>query len=157
MRRDLRGLTMIEFLTVIAIIGIATTIALPSASALKKNVVLGGAAQEVVNGLRIAQNRALASQDGTTHGVFFETGQFTVYSGDCSTRNKPEVRPLSRGLEIQGAALNRDIVFSRLEGRPTAYDCATGNPIATPNVVVGFPSGDTKTVVVNSLGTLSIQ
>lgn len=152
-----RGFTTIELLTVISIIALATTISFPSIQSMRKNVVVNGAGQEVVDALRLAQNRAIASQDGTSQGVFFEQTQYTVYSGDCTSRNNPEVHQLGNGMQIQGSAVSRDILFSRLSGAATAYDCSSASIVAMPSIIVGSPGGSIKTITVNTAGAVGVQ
>lgn len=139
-----RGLTAIELLTVISIIGILTAIGVPSYAAMQKHVALNNAAQEIVDALRVAQNRAISSQDATSHGVHFEADHYVSCTGTCDPVSYDETHTLNGPSICAGVGSN--IVFTRLTGTTAAQ-----------TITVGNTCGDVKTIVVDPIGRITLQ
>jgi type II secretory pathway pseudopilin PulG len=108
------GLTIVELLTVIAIVGIV--LALPFLSMMgerkQKTVEVGQAS--VYQALSSARSRAVSGVIGDAHGVCVRTDEVLVYKNgctDCSTC-PGEVYPLPPGVTATPA----NIAFERLTG-----------------------------------------
>jgi prepilin-type N-terminal cleavage/methylation domain-containing protein len=113
------GLTIVELLTVIAIVGIV--LALPFLSMMgerkQKPVEVGQAS--VYQALSSARSRAVSGVVGTAHGVCVRTDDVVVYKGgctDCSTCTG-EVYPLPPGVSATPA----NITFDRLTGSTASF------------------------------------
>ena len=65
------GLTIIELLTVIAILTILISISISLFRIFQKESGLTNTAEEILNMLRFAQNKTLASQENSQWGVYF--------------------------------------------------------------------------------------
>ena len=108
--------TLIELLTVMAIVGVLTAVAVPSYAAIRNSVAFSGAADELVNNLRTTQSQAITSQGGstTTHTIdFVNTTTYKVLSGATVVK---EIT-LPNGIEFK--AVPTDIIFTRLIGTAT--------------------------------------
>lgn len=141
-----KGFTLIEALTVIGVISILAAIGVPSYLSLKNNVAFSNTAEEIINTLRVAQNKAITSQDGTKWGVHFDNSshpnQYVLFSGDnfSTSPNKTEFRlPLG---QVLGAST--EIIFDRL----------TGTTGSDTNISLDS-SGRTKTIEVKQTGKIS--
>jgi prepilin-type N-terminal cleavage/methylation domain-containing protein len=145
-----KGFTMVELLTVIGIITILTAVAVPSYGLMKKNVSFSSAVEEVANTLREAQNLSMSSQ---TSDPSLEAEEWVV--GFASDKKSYSLYPVSQyriteykldnGVEIiQGA--DTEIVFKHL----------TGTIVSDQQIIVGFPSGQQKTIEVKANGKISI-
>lgn len=118
--------TLIEVLVIIGLIIILTGLAVPVFQVFQKESVLNNSTQEIINALRLAQNKTAASEGASSWGVYFEDitspHQYTLFKGGSyALRDSSfdEIHKLSQLLEIyeidlQGAG--SEIVFNRVEG-----------------------------------------
>lgn len=147
------GLTLIELLTVIGMIGITMAIVAPSFSSVKKGIGLNNTAQEIVSTLRVAQNKAISSQrtgtaDPTDIGVHFDANKYTLFFGAAynSTATSNEVHTLSDSTVCTGAGT--DVVFSRLSGMTSAAH----------TIELGLSGcGAKRAIAVSPSGTIQLQ
>lgn len=137
-----RGFTLIEIITVIAVIALLTAVGVPSYAQMKRSVVFNNAVEEVVNDLRVAQSRALTANGGQDWGIHFETDSYTIYQGQWDPLTSGQTRVLPGGLTFDSATTPPEIVFGRLTGTTAT------------NITVSF-DGTPKTVSVLSTGSIS--
>lgn len=144
------GFTLLEILIAVAIIGLLLAIAVPSYSQLRKNVMLKNYTEDIVNTLRLAQNKSITSQDGKPWGVHFETNpvnSYTLYRDDgsgYSGATSKTVYQLNGGVKIISSTF--DVLFNHL----------TGTTILQHDIVIGFTGGSQKTVRGEVNGKISI-
>ena len=138
-----KGFTLIELLTVIGIISILVAVGVPSYLSLKNNVSFQNSVEEIINTLRMAQNKAITAQDGSDWGVYFENDKYTLFRGeayDSDALDNIEYN-LPEG-QILGAST--EVIFKRLDG--TAEEEAT---------ICLNPPGCTKNIEVKQSGQIS--
>ena len=82
----MRGITMVELLIVIAIIGAMTSVAVITASTWGPNFRLGSAESRVVNAIRDGQSRAI-KQNADVHYSFTSTSIQWACAGDSEVRD----------------------------------------------------------------------
>lgn len=161
MSRNSFGYTMVEVMLVLLILGIVSSVAVPTIKSSLDEMKIDGAAREVVSALSYAQS--LAIQEGVTHGVKFNKPleKFHCYkiSPGAGIINPLEKKPYVidftvdrhfQGVEIVSAAFvpgNKDwIEFNAL-----------GESSGTGSVVIGY-SGSQRTInVTGLLGALSVN
>lgn len=134
--KNSHGFTLLELLIVIAIF---VLLAAASASAMmmaRDSVSLRKDSQEIVNALRLAQNRAVLSKDGATHGVHFHSHSYVIFSGDWSSPIKQTEFFLSSGTQIEDVAVDQEVVFTRLTGVTDNFSLTVSRDDASKLIVI---------------------
>lgn len=121
-----KGVTFMELIVVIAILGILAAIAVPAFVFFQKGSTLDNNAEQIINLLSLTQSKTLASENSGQYGVYFNTGvspnQYVLFKGanfvPGDSANK--VYTLSSELEfydinLGGLGLN-EVVFEKLTG-----------------------------------------
>jgi len=142
-----RGMTLIEVLLVIGLLGALVGLAIPFYQSFQVTSELDNTTHEIISALRLAQGRAMASENFESHGVHFETGEFTVFSGDEYDANDPKnfATEISRTLSIN--AESADMIFTKVMGIPEN----------TFGVVITSSSGEQRLISVNEMGMVNEQ
>lgn len=160
MRKE-QGLTLIELLVVISILLIIIGITIQSFRYLQGEEVLSDSAEKIINILRLAQSRTLASEDASQYGVYFDTAtdphQYILFKPipplfDYATRdiNSDEVHEISKAIEMYNITLVGEpkVVFSRLTGE-------TANS-GTVSLRLKSDNSKTRTVSIQSSGKITL-
>jgi len=123
-----KSFTLFEVLIVVAILVVLTVIALPNFRFFGKESDLNNSTEEIINVLRLAQNKTLASEDASKYGVFFDDStdphQYTLFKTlpplfDYVSRdiNSDEIHQISKSVEIYSINLTgNQVVFTRISG-----------------------------------------
>lgn len=77
----MRGFTLIEIFITISIFVIIFLAALPFYNYFSSFTMLDSIKQEVLQNIRLAQNKAQSGEDNSDFGVKFETNQYILYQG----------------------------------------------------------------------------
>jgi prepilin-type N-terminal cleavage/methylation domain-containing protein len=127
-----KGITMIEFIIVIAIIGVIAGIVMPSLSTFRRTQALRNATEEVVSLLNKARTDTLASLNSTNYSVRFESTRAVYFVGTVFTDGLSTNKVVSFGslvtLPPANISLNggvTTVTFTRLTGDTTAYGTIT--------------------------------
>lgn len=141
---QLRGFTFLEVLVVLGVLGVLVGLAIPFYQSFQVDSRLDDTAHEVVQTLRIAQSKAMASESFSAHGVHFEAQRFILFRGDTYVVGDPfnEVTGVAQPLSFTSG----DIVF----------DTVTGITVGS-TITVSTSTGRTRTVTINSLGVVDVQ
>lgn len=139
-----RGFTFLEVLVVLGVLGVLVGLAIPFYQSFQVDSRLDDTAHEVVQTLRIAQSKAMASESFSAHGVHFEAQRFILFRGDTYAVDDPfnEVTDVVQPLSISSG----DIVFDSVYG-------TTGADIITISTI----TGRTRAVTINTLGVVDVQ
>lgn len=135
---------MLELLVVLTLVSVVAMIAAPTYISMQKNVALSNQTQEVLNALRLVQQRSIISRSNISHGVKFNSTDIVLFGGDYATPDYAVIVPLKNGLEvIEGETA--EVKFERLTGESVDQE-----------IKIGYPGGVSKTIAISSSGTVSL-
>ncbi|PIS42609.1 MAG: hypothetical protein COT24_02690 [Candidatus Kerfeldbacteria bacterium CG08_land_8_20_14_0_20_40_16] len=152
-----KGFTAMELVVAIGIISILASIALLSYHSINQNVFLDTSTKEIADTLRVAQNRAISSQDNKPWGVHFgdQSDQYLLFSGEWGPNSTTDAEyNLKNGIAIISVTGTREdgtqeviteLNFQKLSGLTEDAE-----------IIVGFPGGKQKTISVASGGKISL-
>jgi len=124
-----QGFSVIEILVVLAVLMIVSGLVVPGFNFFRRQNSLNATAQEIINTLRLTQNKTLASEGNSSFGIYFESDKYTIFKGaafvESSLNN--EVHAIDTSLRISAIDLNIPpaVVFERLTGNTTNYGTIT--------------------------------
>ena len=138
MRRTLaqRGMTLVEVLVVLSMVGIMAGVALPKASAIQESMALESGAQQLMREMSLAQIRAI--KENRTVAFAFESQNEYRIGNDYPRALPGSLRFASSPAPIQFASF--------------------GPPISGPvTVAIASTSGRMRYVVLNASGLVTLQ
>jgi len=139
------GFTLIEVLLSIALITVLAGVAVPTYFTLFAKNDLDVAKNQVAQSLGRAAFLSLSSDGDTTWGVKILTGSVIIFKGaNYAGRDVDydEIYSISSSIIISGLT---EFVFNKL----------TGLPQTTGSITLTSVNGDTRTITINSKGTVS--
>lgn len=118
------GVTFIELLVIIAILVVLLAVAVPAIYLFQRESDLNDKAEEIMNILRLAQNKTLASEGASQWGVYFSSStvphQYTLFQGEAysaRTTSSDEIYKLSKRVEFAKIELaGGEVVFNQIIG-----------------------------------------
>lgn len=122
---DVKGFTLMELLVIVAAVLILAAMAASSFRFFGQSSDLNNNTEEIVNALRMAQQKTLASESASQYGVYFSTSssphQYTLFKGASYALRDvsfDEIHQLSKKTEIFEINLlgAREAVFSKVSG-----------------------------------------
>ena len=120
-----KSFTLIEVLAMVGILIVLIAISIPALRFFQKETDLNNTTEEIINNLRLAQNKTLASERASQWGVYFSTSsephQYTLFKGvNFALRDSSfdEIHKLPKSLEIYEINLGGggEVVFERVTG-----------------------------------------
>lgn len=125
-QNSLLGFTFIELLTVIGILIVLTAMSIPAFRSFQKESDLTNTTEKIINTLRFAQNKTLASEESSQWGVWFSTPttsqEYILFKGesyisrDSSYDEIHEVPEKIELYEINLTGGGTEVVFDRIVG-----------------------------------------
>lgn len=158
--KDEKAFTFIELLVILAVSVILLLIALPAFRAFQRNSDAGFLAQEIINSLRLAQSKALASEGASQYGVYFDTStlphQYVLFKGKnyaARATSSDEIRRLPNLIEIYNLDLwgGKEIVFEKITGHVQATTSSFGE------ISLKSADGLVKTVYIENSGLAGLN
>jgi prepilin-type N-terminal cleavage/methylation domain-containing protein len=149
-----KGVTLIELIIVIVIIGMGALMVTPGIGAYLPIYRLRGATRDIVSTMRVAQMKAVSSN--TQYGVAFDAnlGQYQVYyqSSGGLTPDGP-INQLPQGIQLNSNGIPEDPVlnkhFLKFYADSTAVDGI---------IVLNNPKGSQKTIqLLGTTGRMKIE
>jgi len=126
LKSKVASFTLVELLVIIGILIILIAIAVPNLRFFQKESELANSAEEIINALRLAQNKTLASEEASQYGVYFDDTttphQYTLFKGANYTSRDTsfdEIHKLPSSIEIYEINLvggGKEVVFFRIIG-----------------------------------------
>lgn len=120
-----KSFTLVELLVIVGIFILLIAISFPAIRFFQKESDLNNSTEEVINTLRLAQSKALASEGASQWGVYFSTSttphQYTLFQGEnYSSRvtSSDEIYKLPLSVEFSDINLagGQEVVFDRIVG-----------------------------------------
>ena len=149
-----KSFTLVELLVVIGILIILIAIAVPNLNFFQRESDLNNSAEEIINTLRLAQNKTIASEEASSWGVRFSTSttphQYTLFKSGDSTSD--EIHKLPKSIEIYEIDLaggGLEVVFKRV----------TGTTAKAGKVYLRLKSNHskTRTITIGSFGQIWLE
>lgn len=149
-----QGITAIEILIVLAVLGILFSVITPQFSKIRENQVLKSAVQDVASSLHKARSQTLSSIDSSSYGVHLQADKVIIFKGDTfieEDSNNEEIAIIAPAsisdVTLSGVSGNSgDIYFERLSGAPSESGTLT--------LTTGSFS---KTITISATGAVSIN
>ncbi len=145
-----RGVTLMELVVVVAVLGVVSVLFYSALSEFRANAGVDAGANLVIGVLRDARARTLSGKANTQYGVHFETARTVLFEGGSYDAVAPtnEAFMLPMGAQISNINFGgpTDIIFTRLTG----FSSASGTIV----VSALRDSAQKKTVSINSVGII---
>lgn len=133
----MKGFTFIEIIVVVSIFLILGILTMASFRYFQSRSNLNDDAEAIINILRLAQNKTLASEKETNYGVHFENKSYALFAGPTYVATSTNiVYNLLSKTEIFEISLNgegKEIIFDRVSGRTNQYGTIKLRLINLPN------------------------
>lgn len=147
------GFTLIELLVAIAVLILAAGFVLPGFNFWQRQSALDIATQEIINTLRLAQNKTLASEGATNYGVYFAPDRFTLFTGQTfnpgSITNQEHILNPSLFIsQINLTSSSITVVFERLTGFTSSY--------GSIKIQIINDASKNKTIYINANGIINL-
>src|SRR3989344_37957 len=133
-----RGLSIIELLILIAVIGVLTAVIIPQFSKIRENQVLKSGVEDLLSSINNARGKTLSSLNSSEYGVHFESEKVIIFKGKVFSAGATDnetiniVTPASiSNVTLDGVSgISGDIYFNRLSGIPSDTGTIT---VSTPS------------------------
>lgn len=154
---DKSGVTFIELLVIISVLGILITVSGQVFVFFQRESSLNNTVEEIVNVLRLAQNKTLASEEADQYGIYFNTSaepdEYLLFKGPSFASRDvsyDKIYTAPNNLELYDINLagSNEVVFERLTG-------LTSQPGQVSLRLKSDPS-KTKTIYVYGSGQISL-
>jgi len=146
-----KGVTFVELMVVIGVLTILIAISVPSFIFFQKGSSLDNDAEKIINVLRLAQSKTLASEGSNQYGVYFQIpNQYILFKGtDYASRDLSydKVYTVSSGVEIYDGF--NEVAFERLTGLASQPGSVSLRLISEP--------AKTKTIYIEGSGNSSLS
>lgn len=147
-----KGISAIEILFVLAVLGIILSIAIPQFSKTRENQVLKNAVVEVVSSLNKAQSQTLASLNSSSYGVHFQSDKIIIFkgtvfsSGDTNNETISIITPANiSNVTLAGVSGSPgDLYFNRLTGTPNKTGTITVSTASYSRIITISATGSTS-------------
>jgi len=147
------GFTLIEFLIVIAIMLFMSAVGLAMFSNLHGSTQLNENVLQIIQTLKIARERSVASYNNSAHGVFLTITnpyKYVLYQGNSYvTRNAS----FDRGVIFDAAlSLNTSDIVLTGGNIDINFSQSSGQPNNTGTIIVTHNSATSRLIKINSIG-----
>src|SRR3989338_6528763 len=146
-----QGITTVELLIVIVVLGIIFSIVFPQFSKIKENQVLKNGVADVLSSINKARSQTLSSLNSSEYGVHFQSDRVIIFKGtsfDSGAGDNETINIISPAtistITILGGG--EDIYFNRFSGTPS-----------TTGSVAVSSANFSKTIVISATGTASVN
>jgi len=155
------GVTLPELLVIVAILVILTGLAVPVFLHFREESDLNNSTEEIINILRVAQNKTLASEKASQWGVYFVTStsphQYTLFRGNnylTRATSSDEIYKLPKTVEIYEINLwgGEAVFFQRITGFASST-----NQTGQVSIRLKTDLTKTRTITIESSGRVGLE
>lgn len=144
MKKNIRGVTVIELLIVITIISLIGITVIPIGAGFLGRNALRNKTSELLSSIRIAQLNSISGKSGGPWGVKVDSSYITLFQGSSyESRNAS----LDKKFAIPASIVitSTEIIFSAVDGTPSISP--------TINITGGT---DSRSLIINQLGVVDV-
>jgi len=146
--------TLVELLITVGILAVLMTMAVPAFQFFRGESELNETAEEIINILRLSQNKTLASERASNYGVYFESDKFVLFKGVSYDPLAPDndIHNLRKRLEIYEISLaggGSEIVFDKLVG--------TTSQFGSTSLRLKTDASKTRTIYIENSGQVNLS
>jgi len=141
------GFTFIEVMIVIGVVALMAGLSIPIYQSFLVSSVLEDTTREVVQTLRSAQSKAMASEQLSDFGVHLEANKFVLFRGNIYNPADPE---------------NEEVILPTILtmipsfGSEVVYTSISGETLDIGSISINTSQGNTRTITINSLGVVNV-
>ncbi len=123
-----RGLSILEVLVVLAVVGVIASIVVPQFGKTRENQVLKSAVADVLSSVDKARGETLSSLNSSEYGVRFQSDKVIIFKGKVFSAGASDNETISittpasiTNVTLGGVSgATGDMYFNRLSGSPSA-------------------------------------
>ncbi|MES3032334.1 MAG: prepilin-type N-terminal cleavage/methylation domain-containing protein [Patescibacteria group bacterium] len=132
-----KGITAIEILVVVAVVGIIVSVVIPRFSQIRENAVLKAATEDVLSSINKAKSQTLSSLNSSEYGVHFQSDEVIIFTGkvfssSASSNQTISITPPATISNVNFGGVSStsgDMYFNRIYNAPSTTGTIT---ISTP-------------------------
>ena len=149
-RQNCRGFTLMEIMTVIAVVGILSAIAIPNFFAWRESAKLRGATQDLMSDLSMARMHAIKT--GEVVKVLFANDGYTIFIDDNDDDAVDAGEDVLRGKKYSPGVVMDAATFS--SDKTTFHRSGAVSPAGS--VTLDRGSGQKMKIIVNMVGRIRV-
>jgi len=141
-----RGITLIEILAVLSILGILFAVALPSFGTMRNIQILRSTSLDISSSLSKARSQALSSINSSEYGVHFESNKIVIFKGTVFSSSDPNNEDILitspayiSSIDLSDSA--DSVYFDRLSGAPNKSGSVTLSISSLSKSIIIYPTG----------------
>lgn len=149
-----RGITIIELLIVLAVLGIIISVVISQFSRIRENQVLKNGIADVLSSINKARSQTLSSLNSSEYGVRFESNKVIIFKGKVFSANDAN----NETIDITSPASITNVTLSGISGilGNMYFNRLSGIPSATGNIT--FSTGNyLKIITISETGVASVN
>ena len=112
------GISLIEVLAVIAIIGILTSVSIPAYFYLKKGNDFNLAVWQTANSIRVAQMKAKSGEEDSAWGINIAVGKITIFKGTSFSGRDASFDETAKISGVSETSGSNPVIFTKATGFP---------------------------------------
>lgn len=144
-----KGITALEILIVLAVLGVVFAIVIPQFSKMRENQVLKDGVQDVLSSVNKARAETLSSLYSSEYGVHFQSDKVLIFKGKIFSAGDPnnETINITTPANISNvtfggvSADSGDLYFNRLSGAPSTTGTVTVSANASSRIITISATG----------------
>lgn len=149
-----KGMTIMELLVIVTVIGILVLIVLPQFSKIRENQVLKSGVQDILSSINKARAQTLSSLDSSEYGIYFQIDKVIIFKGIDFSENSPD----NEIINIVSPASITNVILNDVGGSSgnLYFNRLSGSPSKTGDVTISTTSYS-KIITISATGVASVD